>query len=797
MRRVRHSWQAGLALIALAWVIFLYLANARPWQRRLIVWCCGSNYESQVDFARDFGRRHGVKVMVVGAPVQYLLELAGRTSRRPDVIVGRAGPGWKWLKQRGLLEYGPIFFGVDPFVLVVPPENEAKVQDLTSIRSGPWAAFAPHAMRPKGMCIIELLHAASIKFDLPGIDETFMYSVKHPLKCARLTPQLLKREEAFVAITQSSQLSLPEWKGLKRIDIDPKYMLAMTTCRATIPQCAAVLSGSRMADLARAYVDEMAGQQGRQILERHGYVHITNPKIKPYRPMLKLFVPKNRQYWQVVMARELMADGLWPEALRRWLKVLHVFGPSPYDAQARFMAGWCALQAGSKFGAYLMWKRCAEDYPRLGPAEWRGVQYAVCLHPPTSRDADEAYWAARARAELEKLRAQGIPGWGANLEPSDVTDAFYNNEPRKIQIIQADVPKGSRRNLAVAEDLLACEQFSLALTDYNKVYTLDLPNHYIDLAMWRAGECAWLMGNRAAAVDVWTFAASAYTGQPWADDAGRLVRLAATEQKVIEDKALPEGCVQILKDEMPTIGEGAFWWQRGLGNAWWDFRSRLLAGALKECFKVLHLHYTAPKDKQFRRKLAAEARYFAGIYCAWLGQPEAACQQWRKLARYGDEWRAKAHAALAELKAELKKMGRGDLAASLSLDHSPPKAAAINDPAVPADIDGDLRIARLVIDDNASDKKFSARWHHIALEIFLCRQFRLALHEFTKVISAVNVKDEGKNPFQAEALYFMGACLEQIGNLKRAKARWQQVIERYPDSPWAARAKRRLAAAGR
>ncbi len=806
----------------------LWVRNETPWRRTLVVWCCGSNYESQVDYGRQFGREHGCKVLVVGAPIQYLLQLAARVKPRALILAGRAGPGWEWIKQKGLLAHGPVFFAFDPYVIVVPPDNPGKIQSEKDLGGGVVASMAPLAMRPKGKCIGHLLSAIAYELDSPWLAEVYYMAATKTVKCGRLLFRPLKQGEAFVTITQRSQTTHPDAQGLKVIDIDPKYQVKMKRCRATIPQCVGVVSGELHDPLLLAYANGAADPKARELFERHGYYHITNPKAKAFKALEKVYLPKQPQQVQQQLAEELMADGMWDLALRRWLKIVHVFGPSPYDAKATYMAGYCALQMGLKRGAAALWRRCVRIYPRRGLKEWGGPLFLMGLKNPDPKDLNEKLWAEKAREELKKLRGEDLGEFGDDWEPSDVTDFLRDYPPVEIRIIEADLPKGSRRNLAVAEDELLVGAYELALKDYNKVYTLNAPNRWSAMAMCRAGQCAWLLGNKAAAVDIWELCKTAYNGQPWGDLAGRLLYLAGLEGETPVNAGVPKGAVQVLEREVVGPEEDTFV-VRGLNNIVMDFRTANLdgGGALKECYKVVHRFYRGPskasqqageamapsgaarKKKSRERapvpeskdvhKWRAQASYWAGIVLCWMGKPKRAVIQWQQTRRqFGDtEFAAKARDAIEMVRAYegLTDQQKQAIERAMKLPLSGISELAVT----PTASEREMIEAWRDLHDGVPDKSMAAVWHHIGLELYWCGAYKEALHSFLKVLTVVNLKKPEANKWKDEALYYAGLCLRHLGKPERARARWQQLLKQFPKSRFVQRARAKLgqfAAAG-
>jgi len=300
-----------------------------PWKPTLVVWSCGSNYESIADFSRGFEEGHNCRVRYTGAPVQYLLELALQRTGEVDVIVGRAGPGWEKLRQEDKLAYGPVYFVVDPYVIITQQGNPKGIAGLEDLgKPGIRVAHSPYAMRPRGMCPAHLMAAASEQFH-PGLVERWENNAVDVLKCGRMLHEPVVAGEADAAVVPLNVTAWPELRGrVEVIPIDTKYLLAMKQCRATMPQCAGVVARARQSELARAFVDELAAPSGRALLERHGYVHISAPQAKAFEPLLEVFVPQNMAAWQVHLGRRLDADEVHREAIRRFFCVINLFGPS-------------------------------------------------------------------------------------------------------------------------------------------------------------------------------------------------------------------------------------------------------------------------------------------------------------------------------------------------------------------------------------------------------------------------------------------------------------------------------------
>jgi tetratricopeptide (TPR) repeat protein len=69
-----------------------------------------------------------------------------------------------------------------------------------------------------------------------------------------------------------------------------------------------------------------------------------------------------------------------------------------------------------------------------------------------------------------------------------------------------------------------------------------------------------------------------------------------------------------------------------------------------------------------------------------------------------------------------------------------------------------------------------------------------ALQEYAKVLCGIYTPEGTTNPHQAYARYRMGVCAYHLRKVDAAARQWRRLIADFPDSPWADRANRALAA---
>lgn len=613
-------------------VVGLALVYNSPWKRTVVVWSCGGNFHGLEAFGRKFEKQYGCRVRYTAAPVEYLLERAVFTDKRPDILVGRAGPGWVALQKVNKIEHGPTFFAADPYVIIVAPGNPLHIKGPADLgKPGVRVCGSRYAMRPKGKCAGHLMETASRKLH-PGLDERWEINTASlgGLRCGRELTDPIIQGKADAALGYLSMTTYPGARGrVEAIPVAPKYIRPMTSCKATVGQCLCVLRNSRDPELARLYHDELLSEMGRQTLEEHGYIHVTSPAVKPYNFLLsEIQVPRRMPPWQVHLADRLAADGIQREGLRRYLTAIHGFGPGSHDAYCRYRVGELLAEQGRPAQAAVQWRRLLRDFPRPTPQEYLNRAFDIVEEGPELTEEPESHWVAEGRRRLAELPRQarnaeavrGLPPWlpTIDLEPPEVSDG--------------DPGKNGKRELCLAEDLFLAGDYEFASRDYLKVLTLCYPSRHMPQASFKLGLCQYLRGNPAMARQEWERTVAQFADSQWAQYA----------RKGLDN--LPQAQPP-PQSPMPSW-ELAYetWPQRGMSYGMELYRHRLPRFAFKEMIKLIH-------DEYGPNKLKAQARYRAGIAAVDLGEPKVAALQWRLCAHdhAGDPWARRSQRALSEL----------------------------------------------------------------------------------------------------------------------------------------------------
>ncbi len=737
-----------LLLTGLAVLLALGLRWWAPWHPRLVVWSCGSNYESLSDYAARFEQRHNCRVRYVAAPVQYLLELAMTAQQPPDVIVGRGGPGWEALRQEGKLADGPHFFAVDPYVIVTAPGNPKGIKGLEDLgREGVRTTYAPWAMRPRGKCQGHLMAVVSDKF-FPGLVERWENNATAVQKCGRKLVDPVVQGRADAVIVPRCSTTWPELRGrIEVVPIAPKYMLAMKQCRANAPQCCGVLSGARHPDLARRFVGGMMSDLGKEVFEKHGYFHITSPQAKPYEPLLQVFKPKDMAGWQVHLAQRLRDDGALPSALRRYLIVANIFGPSHYDARSRYEAARCAEDLGLTNLAAEGYRRVVKEFPRKGKREWESEVLQVGKPVPNVTREPEEVWVNRAQDALQRL----APGTG-NPDHRKWMAAFPLS---RIRVREGDPSKNGTRWFANGQDLMALGQYESATRGLLKVVSLNYPSKHMPAAWFRVGVCDVLRGHHDVAQATWQQLRSQSAGTAWAARAEQALAM------------LPGGSTEnaALLVPMPRwTPKYDTQQERCMTYGWFLWQHRLPLFNFKEMIKLLCGIYGPPG------KWAAEARFRAGVCCLALGHPGAAIREWRMVEQYYPQspWSVRARQARNKL------------------------ATAKWPPKIQKAVHGALCEPvweRFKLGKSSPQKRMNGAEEFFRAKIFEGDQ---ALLEYHKVMSVTDPSGRKNAKLKPKAELRAGQCLMKMGRPEAARKHFEIVLTQYADSPAARKAKELL-----
>ncbi|MEA3403394.1 MAG: substrate-binding domain-containing protein [Armatimonadota bacterium] len=613
MSRRALSWiDAAIILVVLATVAGLYVSYISPGTPTLVIWSCGGNYHGLNAFSQRFEQRHHCRVQYTAAPIQYLLEQVAFGESHPDMLVGRAGPGWDALKKLGKLGEGPDFFGADPYVIITPAGNPAGITGIRDLgRPGVRVAYSPHAMRPKGKCPSHLMGMVASKF-FPGLEERWENNAVGRLTCGRDLLEPITSGAADAAIVSRSQIAYPgvDRQALEIVPIELKHLDAMKVCRATIGQCVGILAEARHPELARRFRDAMLGELGREVFEEYGYIHITSPEVHHWDPFMVTFVPRRMPPWQVELGDRLAEEGIVREAIRRYLKVIHTFGPNEFEPYCRYQIGELLADQGRMAAAAEQWRRLIRDYPRPGPHEYGSPVFEVVVAGPELGLKPEEHYVKQARQALRGLPASDREE--QHVAEDEVVAATSISAPR---VVDGDPPKNGTRELALAEDLFAVGDYEYATRDYLKVLHLCYPSRYQPQASLRLGACAYLRGKPGLAKRQWEWTVAQFADS----DAARQASQALQALGGSEAEQPESGCPVEMPPWQPTHDT---WAERGMSYGMALYEHDLPLFTFKEMVKLLHGVYQ-------RHTLGPQARYRAGIAAWEVGHPRAGILQWR------------------------------------------------------------------------------------------------------------------------------------------------------------------------
>ena len=255
----------------------------------LLVWSCGGNYDLLLEFNRRFGAAHSCRIAYSSAPVEHLISVLASRPRGVDVLVGRSGPGWSDLQQRGRLAGKPEVFALDPYVIIVPPGNPAGIRSLADLkRPDVKTVYSPTSSGPSGRVVRFLLQAADEVIE-PGIWDGYVRNAIEAHDCGwKIFPPVIEGR-AHASITRLSMTTVPETEG--KVDVIPipvKVMAAMTEGHGAIPQRVAALADGNNPELAQGYVRALQEDLGLELCGKHGYVHRLSPNARHYGPLFKM-----------------------------------------------------------------------------------------------------------------------------------------------------------------------------------------------------------------------------------------------------------------------------------------------------------------------------------------------------------------------------------------------------------------------------------------------------------------------------------------------------------------------------
>jgi molybdate transport system substrate-binding protein len=602
LRAIR--WSDRLAFAALAVALLACLLSEHPvWRPKVSVRSCGGNFELLCAFARGFERRHNCRVEVIAAPVQYLLELAAADERHlPEVMVGRSGPGWALLQKQGCLARPPEVFAIDPLVIVTPRGNPAGVRSLADLgRDGVRVLAAADAMRPKGRVIGSLMADVSEAL-YPGLVDRWERNTVEEVHCARLLARRLRDGGGDAAILARSQAAQPPLaEACDVVEIPPSVLDLMRSGRGSLPQSVGRTVRNPRNEPADRFVAELAGGAD-GLVARCGYIPQGAPDFVRYEALLAPSSPQPIAARQMALAAALQRDGARREAVRRYLHVIHVFGPSRWDAEAWYRIGALLREMGELAACRNVWQCLVWRYPTRGHKEWLGI---LAIGEDAGA-APEKPWVARAAAALAEMPpatpVAGPPQWWAEVTPAPFT------------VREGDPPKGARRTLAVAADLLHLGLADFAVRDALKVTSLHFPSPHMAAARTVAGTALLQGGDGDAARQQWHTVAADDARSSWA------VPCAAACVASAAAKPLPAPAARRVAMP-PTAAAYDTHVDRAMTYASELSEAGLPLYALKEYLKVIVGAYGEPTR-------VAEARFRAGLCLTAMGRPTAAVRQW-------------------------------------------------------------------------------------------------------------------------------------------------------------------------
>ena len=277
---------AGGAVASLAAGCGLTSHLGRP---SLLVWSCGGNYDMLLEFNERFEQLAPCHVTYSSAPVEHLISVLGARPRGVDVLVGRSGPGWADLEQRGRLASKPEVFALDPYVIIVSPGNPAGIRGLADLkRPDVKTVYAPTSSGPSGKVVRFLLQAADEVIE-PGIWEGYVRNAIEAHDCGWKVFPPVSEGRAHASVTRRSMTTVPETKGtVEVIPIPVEVMAAMREGHGAIPQRAAPLADGHNPELAQEYVRALQEDSGLELCEKHGYVHKLSREAQHYGPLFRM-----------------------------------------------------------------------------------------------------------------------------------------------------------------------------------------------------------------------------------------------------------------------------------------------------------------------------------------------------------------------------------------------------------------------------------------------------------------------------------------------------------------------------
>ena len=221
--------------------------------------------------------------------MEHLISVLAARPRSVDVLVGRSGPGWADLNERGRLAGKPEVFALDPYVIIVPPGNPGRVRGVADLkRPDVKTVYAPTSSGPSGKVVRCLLQAADEVIE-PGISDGYVHNAIEAHDCGwKVFPPIVEGR-AHASVTRLSMTTVPETKGkVGVIPIPVEVMAAMKEGHGAIPQRTASLAGGKHPELSVRYVQALRGNLGLELCGKHGYIHRLAPEAKSHKPLFAM-----------------------------------------------------------------------------------------------------------------------------------------------------------------------------------------------------------------------------------------------------------------------------------------------------------------------------------------------------------------------------------------------------------------------------------------------------------------------------------------------------------------------------
>jgi TolA-binding protein len=308
--------------------------------------------------------------------------------------------------------------------------------------------------------------------------------------------------------------------------------------------------------------------------------------------------------------------------------------------------------------------------------------------------------------------------------------------------------------IGLAEEMAANEDWDEAMRRWVQILYYFGPSDQEARAEFEIGAIALRRGWSGIAASQWEKTIQRHPGNEWAERAREALQ-AIGKEPPSEPAAVAE---PYITSDTPAS-------QRQLLIAEGDRILGLYTFAVRDYLKVPSFYPDGPQ--------APKARFLAGVCQASLGHPERAVQQWQRLVEdYPDSPDTqRARASIAAWQAVLKTCGMYAVATLVPQSER------------------DWRSFRGY--DTKPDQGLS-----YAEDLYENGLYTYALQEYTKVLLDVYTPKGDENPHKAYARYRMGVCAYRLGDRDVAARQWRSLLADFPDSPWADRANRALAAVG-